>query len=173
MSTKFYILKSLAKIDNFLLMNSICNFLYSPQPDLRYTNIFPTTLYVCGSPFLHPWARRDTSRVSALSGRRNLEVVVIVVIIAPPQWSPPYDFQKSSKFIKIYKGKCNRSLLHPSQPDLRYTNIFPTTLYVCGSPFLHPWAQRHTDRKFRIFSSERQHNSGSCYCCYCYCYCCE
>ena len=57
-------------------------------------------------------------------------------------------------------------LSHRSQPDLRYTNIFPTTLYVCGSPFLHPWAQRDKDKKFRILNPERQRNSGNCYC-YC------
>ena len=86
--------------------------------------------------------RIGNSKLSAPSGGTTLEVVVIViviVVIAPLDHDPhPTIFKKSQNLIKCLKGNYYVVLITSSQPDLRYTNIFPTTLYVCGSPFLHP-----------------------------------
>jgi hypothetical protein len=45
-------------------------------------------------------------------------------------------FPKTTKMNYVVKGNSKGRFLYSSQPDLRYT-IFPTTLYVCGSPFFY------------------------------------
>ena len=79
------------------------------------------------------------SEFSAPSGNITLVVIIVIVVIAPLDHDPhPTIFKKSQNLIKCLKGNYYVVLITSSQPDLRYTNIFPTTLYVCGSPFLHP-----------------------------------
>ena len=71
---------------------------------------FPTTLYVCGSPFLHPWAstrQTGNSEFSAPSGGRNLDIV-IVIIVAPLPWPPPHEIQKISKIDQFLKGNLSQ-----------------------------------------------------------------
>ena len=94
---------------HYFLNSKITYSIYAsdPNPIWGTQTFFPQHIYVVGLLFYiseHNDTQIGNSEFSAPSGSKTLVVVVIVVIVvvvAPLPWSPPHDFQKSSKFSKF------------------------------------------------------------------------
>ena len=76
-------------------------------------------------------------------------IIVVIVVVAPlPTRPPPHDFQKSSKIDRFLIANLLCVIVAPLPTRFKVhndifiivapLNLIPTTLYVCGSSFLHP-----------------------------------